>query len=166
MSICIETVKIINLAYLATLYTSIGTIFSLFYSKFISKILPQNNEIVNTFKNSNNLSELLKNNKNIVNELVLYTIIDSVTVFLGAYFLRQIVKHIPFPLHNLCGFDKNRVKEQHGSILLSVLTLSYFTFKEKLVIYNDIWKYDKSLLIKPTSFIIIFIIFINLFKFF
>ena len=163
MTLCLETIKITNLIWLASLYTFIGIIFNLFYSDLYSNIIPQSNEIVNIFKNNKDLNILIKKDKNIINKLFLYTLIEASILFLGAYILKKFINYIPFPFEGYCGFTKTLIKKRNGSILIALVSMIFFTFRDKIIIYKNIYDYDKLLLIKPFLFIIILILIINYF---
>ena len=162
MTFCIEGIKIINLGYLAILYTFIGIQLSLIYTSILSYIEPDHIINIDEALKSDNIGDFLEKKPNFYRQLQFYTLVDCLGVFYVAYNLRQIVKYIPFPLDGICGFETKRVKEQNGSVLLATMAMVYFTFKDKLKLYQKIYEYDKSYIVKQTGLLVIVLVLINI----
>jgi hypothetical protein len=51
-------------------------------------------------------------------------VIRTSLIMISIYFIRQIIKRIPFPLEGFYGYDSKRVKELQGGVIVSFSILS------------------------------------------
>ena len=64
-------------------------------------------------------------------KICLEILLNFALIGISFYFIRKIVKnYIPFPLDTFYGFDKNKLKELQGGIIIATI---YMTFQTKLV---------------------------------
>lgn len=116
-------VKLFAIVYFSIFYFIIGFISSLTLNKLIrgekKEEKPNNN-----FKNNDNKS---------LPQLLLEVIAIFSLVSLIFYFLRKIIKNIPFPLEGVAGFKTKRLKELNGVALLAPIFMAFqVKFVDKL----------------------------------
>lgn len=64
-------------------------------------------------------------------KIIAEILVNFALIGISFYFVRKLVKnYIPFPLDSLYGFDKNKLKEIQGGIIIATI---YMTFQTKLV---------------------------------
>lgn len=121
-------VKLLAIVYFSLFYFIIGFIASLGLNKLVSK------------EEDNEESEKGPPQDNIL-RLLLESILVFSVVSLIFYFLRKIIKHIPFPLEGISGFQTKKLKELNGVALLAPIFMTYqVNFVEKLSKIKKIMK--------------------------
>lgn len=75
--------------------------------------------------------------------LILEIILNFALIGISFFFVRKIVKnYIPFPLEGVAGFEKARLKELQGGIIIAAI---YFAFQTKLIDKLKYFKKEMSL---------------------
>ena len=159
MTFCIESIKVLNIAYLGILFTSYGILLSLIFSEIDKFIFPDHIKLLERLSKKSE-SEQIELYDYIV--LVISTLVDAGIIILLGYSLRQIIKHIPFPLHGICGFDRTRVKEINGGVLIATIVFMSFRFKDKLLVFKNIWKNNKIYVFMQALIISIIVFILNI----
>lgn len=117
-------VKIFAIVYFSILYFIIGFISSLTLNRLIRGDKKNEENPNNDFKNNDNTS---------LPQLLLEVITIFSIVSLIFYFLRKIIKNIPFPLEGVAGFTTKRLKELNGVALLAPIFMAFqVKFVDKL----------------------------------
>jgi hypothetical protein len=110
-------VKILSIGYYSMAYFFFGSCMSIILNYFMKPIDPK------TQIKEKKLVKIVK--------LFLEILLNFALIGMSFYFIRKIVKnYIPNPLDTLYGFDKNKLKEIQGGIIIAT---SYMTFQTKLV---------------------------------
>jgi hypothetical protein len=111
------TIKILSIGYYSMIY--------FFFGFSISLLL---NYLMPAF-DSNDKEDEQKFYKII--KIVVEILFNFALIGISFYFVRKLVKnYIPFPLDTLYGFDKNKLKEIQGGIIIATI---YMSFQTKLV---------------------------------
>lgn len=109
-------IKIIAIIFYSLIYFIIGFVSSLLLNKYIPITKEEEKD-----ENPENIPIL---------KLLLECILIFSFVSVIFYFLRKIIKHIPYPLQGISGFDKGLLKELNGVALLAPI---FMTFQVKFV---------------------------------
>lgn len=102
-------VKLLAIVYFSLFYFIIGFIASLGLNKLVSKEEDNEKEVA-----EDNILRLL------VESIVIFSVVSLIF-----YFLRKVIKHIPFPLEGISGFQTKRLKELNGVALLAPIFMTY-----------------------------------------
>jgi hypothetical protein len=113
MYVAFVTIKLIAIVYYSLLYFVCGFLGSILLNAIVVETQASTSfEAINAFR----------------------LMLDSLAIFALAsllfYFLRKVVKQIPFPLENWFGFQSLRLKEVNGVLLLVPI---FITFQSKLL---------------------------------
>ncbi len=103
----IRTIKIIDIAFITVLFF----IFCISFSKWLDLK-------IGVFKEKDNETKSIL-------RLFLEIISHLSLIAIAAYFIRNIVGFIPFPLDGLYGFQHSKVKELGGGVLINFLLYFY-----------------------------------------
>lgn len=110
-------VKILSIGYYSMAYFFFGSFMSIILNYFMKPIDPK------TQIKEKKLVKIVK--------ICLEILLNFALIGISFYFIRKIVKnYIPFPLDTFYGFDKNKLKELQGGIIIATI---YMTFQTKLV---------------------------------
>ena len=106
------SVKVASIFIFAILYFIAGSILSI----LIDRVLPEENTVEER------------------TTLELFLIISSTLGFIAVafYFIRKNIKHIPFFLDGLYGFDVSRLKEIGGGV---IITYTIYTYQDRLTAF-------------------------------
>ena len=106
--IIIRLIKCIDISLIGIYYLFFGIILSLIINFVIGS------------------SSNIKNKKKLKKKLYLLKriVIRTSLIMISIYFIRQIIKRIPFPLEGFYGYDSKRVKELQGGVIVSFSILS------------------------------------------
>jgi hypothetical protein len=112
------SIKLISIVFYSVLYFIFGFITSISLNSVMSSL---NEEDI---KNK-------KNNPKYIVKVILDIIFNFALIGVSFYFIRKIVKYyIPYPLDGVAGFDKMKLKEIQGGIIIATI---YMTFQTKLI---------------------------------
>lgn len=118
-------VKLLAIVYFSLFYFIIGFIASLGLNKLVSKEEDNEKEVP-----EDNILRLL------VESIVIFSVVSLIF-----YFLRKVIKHIPFPLEGISGFQTKKLKELNGVALLAPIFMTYqVNFVSKLTKIKKIMK--------------------------
>ena len=110
-------VKILSIGY----YSMIYFIFGFSISLLLNYLMPSINNIDK--EDERKAIKILK--------IIAEILINFALIGISFYFVRKLVKnYIPFPLDSLYGFDKSKLKEIQGGIIIATI---YMSFQTKLV---------------------------------
>ena len=110
-------VKILSIGYYSMVYFFLGSCMSIILNYFMKPIDLK--------------KEIKEEKKNKIVKICLDILLNFALIGISFYFIRKTVKnYIPNPLDTLYGFDKNKLKEIQGGIIIAT---SYMTFQTKLV---------------------------------
>ena len=109
-------IKIIAIIFYSLIYFIIGFVSSLLLNKYIPITKEEEKE-----DNPDNIP---------IFKLLLECILIFSFVSVIFYFLRKIIKHIPYPFQGFSGFDTSHLKELNGVALLAPI---FMTFQVKFV---------------------------------
>ena len=109
-------IKIIAIIFYSLIYFIIGFVSSLLLNKYIPITKEEEKE-----DNPKNIPIL----KLLVECILIFSFVSVIF-----FFLRKIIKHIPYPLQGISGFDKGLLKELNGVALLAPI---FMTFQVKFV---------------------------------
>jgi hypothetical protein len=109
-------IKIIAIIFYSLIYFIIGFVSSLLLNKYIPITKQEEKE-----DNPKNIPIL----KLLVECILIFSFVSVIF-----FFLRKIIKHIPYPLQGISGFDKGLLKELNGVALLAPI---FMTFQVKFV---------------------------------
>lgn len=114
--------KFTAIVFVAILYVTFG----LFLSIIIEKLFNKN-------KNTE------KNHKPWVNysntRLVIEIYLECILIVFGAYFIRKLIKNIPYIFDNKYGFNYNQLKEINGTVMTSFIIILLIPNLKKKIIY-------------------------------
>ena len=116
----IRLIKMLDISCIGIYYFLLTLITSLFLVKIFPKYDKEKYKKISSFK------------------LVLELLLRVCLIMLSVYFIRIIVKKIPFPLDGYYGYDHNRVRELNGVVIMafSILVLQK-DFKEKTELFGN-----------------------------
>ena len=107
-------VKILSIGY----YSMIYFIFGFSISLLLNYLMPSTDK-----EDERKAIKILK--------IIAEILINFALIGISFYFVRKLVKnYIPFPLDSLYGFDKSKLKEIQGGIIIATI---YMSFQTKLV---------------------------------
>ena len=101
-------VKLLAIALISTYYFILGSIMSITINRFTPR------------RDVKQMSTL---------RLFIEILLSFIAIGIGYYFIRKIVRIVPFPLEGLYDFEKTRLKEMSGGIIVSYVV---FTYQQKL----------------------------------
>ena len=110
-------VKIVGIGYYSIIYLIFGFLMSLLLNYFMPAL------------DNNDKQDERKTSKIII--IILEILLNFALIGISFYFVRKLVKkYIPFPLDTQFGFDKNKLREIQGPIIVATI---YMSFQTKLV---------------------------------
>ena len=113
------TIKILDITLVGIYFVILGIICSVIIEKMFSY-------------DSDNTKEVLDKKKTII--IILEILLQAAVIMIAAYFTRKIVKHIPFPLDGVGGYEHSQLKEINGGVLISFSIMIILSqFKEKIL---------------------------------
>ena len=112
------SIKLIAIIYFSLFYFIIGFLSSL----LLNEIIPISKEEKNDDDENISITKLL------LECIIIFSIVSMIF-----YFLRKIIKHIPYPLEGFFGFETKKLKELNGVALLAPIFMTYqVNFGKKL----------------------------------
>jgi hypothetical protein len=148
----VQVIKTTYIVYLGILYVFFGSLISILFKSLEDILFPQYDNLLDNFKK---FPQKMSDSPDNMHLLYLTTITDITMVVMVAYLSRKIVKNIPFGFEGFYGFESSRVKEINGGIILAICIFTFFNrFKDKLIIYLNIWRVNK----KAVLFLVLYII--------
>jgi uncharacterized membrane protein len=67
------------------------------------------------------------------------TLVDIFGVVSSAFILRSVIRVIPFPFADITADSMRQANDVDAAVLTTVLVMGFFTFRDKLHIYQALW---------------------------
>ena len=76
-------------------------------------------------------------------ELFIEVCINVILIVIGSYLLQIIIRHIPFPLNRLYGYDHKMTNDIKGGVILSFAIILYqVDFRKKILLLTEKIKFN------------------------
>ena len=116
------SVKLFAITYYSVIYFILG----FFTSILLNRVMPGLNQ-----KKKEDTKEKIKDDEKSIILIIIEIIINFALIGISFFLVRKIVKnYIPFPFEGVFGFQKDRLKEIQGGIIIAAI---YMSFQTKLV---------------------------------